>query len=555
MIKNIFLVFILMALACFSLFGEKKADWTGVKTWYLSYSYEVNETREQPFDDYGNVMCSKVLFHASGTITLTPPSPNEEDFGAWEGTGTSSGNLHVENLLKGSDGKTNKGAGNIVQDGSGQMSDSSATLEIDMDKMTYDLQVRTGKMAAETTVDFSVLPAVGIKKEGMSVETTLDSYMLDKLREIHKPLPTSGTEITGSETVLFYPADVKGAIGGNKGTFSWKISSIPFKNTRVEIVRLVQKDGPANAAPFQFVFVDGKLELEAEARVAPKGDAGDLAWDAPDMGNIKPVVTKKNDGTGTVTVSIVYAGLPERNDGFGKKKLAARLNERSSEKPFEVFFKLYGTDNPHNTGNANPKWPNWYFYWKQGAVPGLEEFIYTDDPEMGGGYNRDDKKLYVALTSPDIIYGFTATFESYAVAPNKPHIFVLERLTVKGIDALAAIVKHEKRHQELFTLCDNGAVDYDNDGVPDKVEAAKPAGGVPGLWLDREQARTYYTFNYEFFFGEQEKNGASQDDEQKKSLTHQLDFFADNEFLAIIAEKNKESDKSRDWAFPGSQTK
>jgi len=341
------------------------------------------------------------------------------------------------------------------------------------------------------------------------------------------------------------------APGGTNTAISWRLGRAPGK---VHITKVEQKEGPRTADPRQVVFSSGTLTVVAEAQVSPPERARELKWEAPDIGEVKGKVQSRVVEPGHVRAEITYAKLPAQNASFGSKDVKARLSDQTDQKSFEVFFERDGKDHPAGQGQ-DAGTPNWFFYWKQGAVPELDRFEFTEDPVMGGGYSLENKRLCVTQSSPD-------TFPAQDVnlrTKDGAHSYHLVREKVKGIQAVAAVVRHELKHKELFDQVQwpggkdpywkrDGTVDpdihpgndYDEDSVPDGVETGS---GSP--WLDPFQACTYANFTIGLFFPDPK----DAPDTQAK----QVELKGDNELLAIVAERKRVCREDQDWAFPGTK--
>jgi len=341
--------------------------------------------------------------------------------------------------------------------------------------------------------------------------------------------------------------------GGTQEMIRWRLGRPPV---RVEIVKLEQKEGQKTADPAQMVFQSGAFTLVAEAQVSPPERSREVKWDAPPIGEVKGKVESRVVEPGLVRAEITYQKLPAQNAAFGDKELKVALEDQTSRKSFQVLFERDGKDHPPGPGKDAGA-PNWFFYWKQGAVPELDRFEFTEDPVMGGGYSLENRKLCVTQSSPAPIPGQNVTLQS----KDKNHSYPLVRDRVEGIQAVASVVRHELKHKELFDQVQwpggkdpywkgDGTVDpdvrpgndYDQDSVPDGYETASS-----DPWLDPFQACSYANFSIDLFF----QNPADAPPSQKA----QIQLKGDNELLAIIAERKRVAHEDQDWAFPGTRAK
>ena len=358
---------------------------------------------------------------------------------------------------------------------------------------------------------------------------------------------------------LSYSAEDRPVEGG-KGTFaetwvdmtgtsvsiSWQLG---LPTTTVEIAELKQEGGPRTSDASQLVFEKGTLRFKAKAQVHPFHDAERLKWDAPDLGASKAQVESSVKEGGVVEATITYTGLPAENNAFGHKLLKAKVGKEEGEKRFQVFFQEKGTDNPEGG-----KMANWYFYWRQGAVPKLDQFNYEDDPSTAGCYSPSNRRLVVTQESVGIIPALDVVLRKEDKATGL-HTYHLARKRREHLEAVGAVVAHELRHKELFEM--EGPPASDGDGVKDAVEDAST-----DPWLDKTDPNTYTNFNADLFFGnvgDYVQNGKDGTKGQRQQTVdeaaYQLGIAGDNELLAIVAEQSADFRPEEDWAFPGSQAK
>lgn len=325
----------------------------------------------------------------------------------------------------------------------------------------------------------------------------------------------------------------------------------------VKILKVEQKGGPRAQDPAHLVYKGGALTLVAEAEVVPAERAGEVKWEPPSLGEVQGrVLSSLVVAPGRVKAEISYPRLPARNDGFGEKQLKASLAGESDQKAFSAFFERDGKDHPPG-GAKDAGTPNWFFYWKQGPVPELDRFEYSNDPALGGGYSMQNRRLIVTQGSPEAIPGQDVNLTG---GGNRRYHLVRDR--VEGIQAVAAVVRHEQRHKELMEQVqwpqgrdpfwrrtgepDPGIRplnDYDMDGVPDEIET-----GASAPSLDPFQPCTYSNFNIKLFFPDPAQPAP-------QSQQDQLRVSADNELLAIVAERKRVCREEQDWAFPGTKAK
>lgn len=216
----------------------------------------------------------------------------------------------------------------------------------------------------------------------------------------------------------------------------------------------------------------------------------------------------------------IYTGLPSDNDEFGEKDVTVTIDGLgcSQSGKTKVFF---GRDDKNHPDPGSGTTPNWFYYWPQGAVGGgLSDFEY-------GGDSLDINGKYVSATDTLYIYGGAVVpqvAKSVTHKTNSTLQFTIG-VTASGIDFVAAVVLHEKKHKWIY---DNWATlpDTDGDGVPDSEENCAP------YYFDKNDADSY----------------------NLGQVIHANYYsYGDQEFLCRMAEQGYVSDSIKDWANPGKQ--
>jgi hypothetical protein len=265
------------------------------------------------------------------------------------------------------------------------------------------------------------------------------------------------------------------------------------------------------------LFKDGKLVIEATARVEPAKYAKDVEWEIEDIqGSNKTIEPQRGE-----KVKITFDGLPEENNQFGEKKITARVRGKQDHVTVKVFFRRDGEDNP---SEKLVKEPNWLYYWKQtsAAWGGGDQIIYgkgavTCRKEKGnfGFYSYGNRWIYICdparLSDTNFITG------QYT----------------EGIDMFAVTAIHEFKHMRNYDQWWRSGGGYDKskdrdkDHIPSSEESKVQT--CPGRWL---------TMNpYRFSTNRCQKGER------------------DEHYLAWIEEKRwpiGTADKE-DWACPGKQ--
>jgi hypothetical protein len=287
---------------------------------------------------------------------------------------------------------------------------------------------------------------------------------------------------------------------------------------------------------FGETYEPGKLEMLPEATTGSKvNDRSIEPWSIdPIAGSELKIVTfpggaKPAKGPGA---KITFDKMPARNDAFGRKTIKAE----DGSVTVKVFFDKTATDNPDGSV------PNWFYYWKQGAVPRLEEFHYVKRGDIFGQFVKPDRLEICDLAGgPEKAYQiqlYQTTRGAHVARPKGPGYYQ-DRGMVKpwqilsfphktSIEACHGTVLHEIRHKELYQwLASPEAVDTDGDGVPDWAEEALEWG------LDPLNPDTHFL---------------------KDQLGGEYASYGDDELLARIRELDFAPNKDQDWAAPGSQT-
>jgi hypothetical protein len=231
-------------------------------------------------------------------------------------------------------------------------------------------------------------------------------------------------------------------------------------------------------------------------------------------------------GAGDWKETAIFTTLPSDNSKFGEKRVAFNVDNLgiSRQGTTKVFFERDAKNHP---GTGTGVTPNWFYYWSQGAVGGgLDDFVYGGDGNIGG---RCFLGKYVESTNTLIIYDQAAYQKNSVTVTHKTNsalVFAIGQ-DAEGIDSVAAVVVHEKKHQWIHHNWSGDEVkDTDGDGVPDSQEGKAP-----------------YYFNI--------------NDSDTYNLGHVLNSdyykYGDSEFLCRMEEKNYISNHSKDWAKPGKQ--
>ncbi len=287
----------------------------------------------------------------------------------------------------------------------------------------------------------------------------------------------------------------------------------------------------------------GVLTMNLKAMVTPTGIANQVAsrchfsvdtignstmtWDAA---NPNGVPTASND---FLLAKVTFTGLPTNNFAFGAKKAGIYFDStKQDEEPYEVFFAKWAKN--HGGGSTND--PNWFFYWQDGAVCGIDTNCIFDGTEANTwGYCRPGVDTLVRLcglapesnSGPESYYSQRA-YEGYGTTPNGEIIITGNG---QGIQCAAETIQHECEHLNIYNLF-NGQTDTDGDGIRDTSETTNNATSYGGVASDPNNADTY-------------------------NMGDGYSSYGDNEIRCRKIELNLTITiyPERDWANPGCQSK
>lgn len=238
-----------------------------------------------------------------------------------------------------------------------------------------------------------------------------------------------------------------------------------------------------------------------------------LEWDAANP-NGKPTPNGN-----TITAIVKFKNLPNSNSAFGKKKARLKFKNRLvAEAEYEVFFPKNATN--HSGAGAGTD-PNWFFYWKEGAVCGIPASA-EYDPSASFGYVRPGVDTIVRL-GPDAPTTNTGP-ETYTGAHPFGSITVTGQ--GKGIQCVVETVVHELHHLTIYNAL-AGRTDTDGDRIADADEPT-----LDGVNSSATNADTY-------------------------NMGANYAAYGDNDIRCRKIEINHSTSyhPSKDWANPGCQSK
>ena len=237
-----------------------------------------------------------------------------------------------------------------------------------------------------------------------------------------------------------------------------------------------------------------KLTLELEVRTVPERYADSVEWTIPEIeGSHRTIIPASTLSTPKGRkLTVVYKGLPENNNEFGRKtvKVTLKVDSCTMEEAREVQF-FYPKDEKNNPGG---KYPNWYYYWKQ--TPAARPFgqnvsikYHCEDIPINkckcvnGGVVGQYNPYYSNYKTINVCNLKTNTADPDTFLIKLPAVkqSVLSTLSERNflsytyIDTFAVALMHEFTHFNNFhTFWPDGwkeSEDRDEDDIPDRLEA------------------------------------------------------------------------------------
>jgi len=312
-------------------------------------------------------------------------------------------------------------------------------------------------------------------------------------------------------------------------------------SVKLTIVSPQDKSRHVFSDEYLFSEYSNQLILELEAETVPEHYADSVEWTIPEVeGSNRTIIPSSASSTPKGRkLTVVYKGLPEDNNEFGRKTVGATLKVGSCilEETREVRF-FYPRDEKNN---PEGKYPNWYYYWKQ--TPAARPFgqnvrieyqcegipidkcacfqqgvIGQYNPYYSGYKTINICDLKATTWDPDTFW-----VQLPAVKRSKPST-LSERnfFSYTYIDTFAVAVMHEFTHFNNFhTFWPEGwkeSEDKDEDFIPDRLES--DLGFHPG---------------------------------KKQTYWQEIDLGGDEEFLTLESTYDYQTGTydEYDWANPG----
>ncbi len=280
-----------------------------------------------------------------------------------------------------------------------------------------------------------------------------------------------------------------------------------MKSVKLEIVIPQDKSRHVFGDEYLLSEYSNKLILKLEAKTVPERYADSVEWTVPEIeGSNRTFIPASTSLTPKGRkFAVVYEGLPDNNNEFGRKTVKATLKVDSCrlEETREVQF-FYPRDEQNN---PEGKYPNWFYYWKQ--TPAARPFGQNVRIEYQCAGIPDDKckcdqrgvigqynPYYSGYKTINICNLTTNTWNSDtfwvqlpSVKRSKPSTLSEQNfLAYTYIDTFAVDVMHEFTHFNNFhTFWPDGwkeNQDRDQDDIPDRLE--------PEMGFDPKRKQTYW---------------------------------------------------------------
>lgn len=278
----------------------------------------------------------------------------------------------------------------------------------------------------------------------------------------------------------------------------------------VELIIVSPEDKSRHVFSDEYLLSEhsNKLTLELEARTVPERYADSVEWTVPEIeGSHRTIIPASTSSTPKGRkLTVVYKGLPEDNNEFGKKTVRATLKLEHSckiEKTREIQF-FYPRDEKNNPGG---KHPNWFYYWKQ--TPAARPFgqnvaikyhcegipidkckcLQSGVVGQYNPYHSDYKTINVCNLKANTADPDTFLIKLPAVKRSVPSTLSGRNFfSYTYIDTFAVVIMHEFTHFNNFhTFWPAGwkeSEDHDKDDIPDRLES--------GMQFDPEVKQTYW---------------------------------------------------------------
>jgi hypothetical protein len=304
------------------------------------------------------------------------------------------------------------------------------------------------------------------------------------------------------------------------------------------------------------LYFEGTAEADPQSyeRNVYPWDVDNIEGSTKELKGLGPNCTSESDATPVKGRCVVFRfkGLPKDNAQFGKKTITADIAE---PRHIKVFYKKFEKDNPEG------KDANWFYYWKQGAVPGLDKFKYVDPPPSdcatcSGWFNPPDVLVILdrsalcqdadTITLYERLPGFVNPGSLVDIDERRDKIKSMEKdllirvfrtievEELKGVDKCHAKVLHELKHKWVY--------DSFNDAISSGAKLDQDGDCLPDFWEVWTQAL------YQFDPLDPDTHF------MRFQLAGGYYWYGDEEVLCREAERNHAAVHELDWATPGKQS-
>ena len=324
-------------------------------------------------------------------------------------------------------------------------------------------------------------------------------------------------------------------------------------NTRKCVVNLKVKVHPSGITGLTLAEVKKSFSGGFSIGASPEPRQVAIEWDK-DLGG--QAGKWESDGGDIVCRSrATYSGMPKKSNSFGKKEAAFGAGANAISAKFEIFFEKKGKGHPECTlAGCKKDCPNWFYYWRQGAVPGLahENVVYKELGENTGGLFEPGDPYSISISDfasmsdadgecqiqkylksglreagNGIFVGIKGLVGGSSVTIGIPSEYC-------GVAFAAAVVCHEECHRDIWQAS-RGKRDLDGDDVADVNESAFGLTTYPNV-----------AASYDFL------------DKRTNEVYKVYLPFVDDEIRARLKSrdilKGGYYDPSEDWAKPGCQS-
>ena len=209
-----------------------------------------------------------------------------------------------------------------------------------------------------------------------------------------------------------------------------------------------------------------------------------------------------------------------------------------SSRYFGVFFDKYGYDNPE--GKNGKGVPNWFYYWgKDGAVPELmaPDLHYK---RLQGLYGEFDPSVMPSVVNISDAAAEVHYEKVLAVPPGPNCSGGTFGFTARGIDSVAEVIAHERKHQELWNNWQPGGPWVIGKTVDSDDPTPNIKGDIGDMLPDDYETNTSHTDPHKL---------DSCDLATLRSMSYSA--FGDEELVAMKAAQGKKGVPGKDWAYPG----